>query len=107
MIMADDDIVCENTRRNNFGYHALYDVCEDSELSSGVVLCSMVKGEIYIFQLENTTDILSEESVMVMEGTLFECFDDKPCEEIDYFPISNCRFPTRDELEWYNKMDTV
>lgn len=42
-----------------------------------------------------------------MEGTLFEFLEEEPCEEIDYFPISNCRFPTKEELEWYNKIDTV
>lgn len=45
---------------------------------------------------------------MLMEGTLFEYLEETPCEEeIDYFPISNCRFPTKEELDWYNKMDTV
>nr|DAH96014.1 MAG TPA: hypothetical protein [Caudoviricetes sp.] len=108
MIMPDDDMMCKDAFKDHLGYHALYDTCEDSELSEGVILCAVIKGITYMFQLEDTTNILSEESIMLMEGTLFEYLEETPCEEeIDYFPISNCRFPTKEELDWYSKMDTV
>lgn len=108
MIMPDDDIVCREERKDFLGYLALFEVGEDSELSEGVVLCAVIKGTTYMFQIEETTNVLTEGSVRVMQGTLFEVFIAKPCDlEVDYFTISNCRFPTRDELEWYNKMDTV
>lgn len=108
MIMSDDDLVCAPKNKNNVGYHALYDVAEDSELSTGVTLAALIKGVVYLFQLEETTDILNEESMPVLEGSLFEYLETTPCdEEIDYFPITNCRFPLKEELEWYNKLETV
>lgn len=106
--MPEDEVVCLDEFKHRLGYHALYDTCEDAELSAGVILCSEIKGVTYIFQLEDTTNILSEDSIVIMDGTLFEYLEDEPCEEeIDYFPTSNCRFPTQEELDWYNKMDTV
>lgn len=107
MIMSDDDLVCETRNKNNVGYHALYDVAEDSELSTGVTLVALVQGVVYLFQLDETTDILNEESIPVMGGSLFEYLEDSPCEEIDYFTITNCRFPLKEELEWYSKLETV
>lgn len=106
--MPEDNEFIAEDMGDKLGYHALYEKCEDSELSEGVILVAVVRGIIYIFQLNETTDILNEESVPIMEGTLFEYLEDTPCDEgIDYFPISNCRFPTREEFDWYNKMETV
>lgn len=108
MIMAEDDIICRDKMANNCGYHAMYDVADDSEIAAGVVIVAMVKAVTYLFQLDDTTDILNEESIPVMEGTLFEYLEEEQCEEeIDYFPITNCRFPTKAELDWCNAKDTL
>lgn len=108
MIMPDDDLVCKPKEQDNLGYHALYNVAEDSELAAGVILVASIKGVTYIFQLDDTTDILNEESMPITEGTVFEYLDEEPVEEeLDYFNITNCRFPTKEELDWYNSLKTV
>ena len=108
MIMPDDDIVCRGAYKYRLGYHALYDACEDSALATGVIIVAVMQGIVYLFQLDDTTDILSEDSIPVMKGTLFEYLEEKQCEEeIDYFPITNCRFPSKEELDWYNSLKTV
>ena len=102
MIMPDDDLVCSQKHKDNLGYPAIYNVSEDAELSTGVILAAVIKGIIYLFQIDETTDILNESSVPIMIGSLFEYLEDGSFEEeVDYFPISNCRFPTKEELEWY------
>lgn len=106
MITPDDNITCRI--RHNLGLAALYDVCNDSELSEGVVLCAAIQGVNYLFQLDCVTNILMEDNVYIMLGTLCEYLEDAPCDkEIDYFPILNCRFPTKEELEWYEKQHGV
>lgn len=106
MIMPEDNITC--VVKNHLGFSALYDSCGDNMLSEGVTLVAISMGITYIFQTDEVVDVLTESSVSVMMGTLFEYLETEPCEEeIDYFPIVNCRFPTKDELEWYNKMETV
>lgn len=108
MIMPDDDLTCKPNQQGLTGFTALYDVSDDAELSTGVLVAAVVKGVVYLFQLDDTTDILNEESMPVMEGTVFEYLDEEPVEdEIDYYNITSCRFPTKEELEWYNSLKTV
>lgn len=54
MIMPDDEMVCKDAFKDRLGYQALYDICEDSELLEGVILCAVFKGVTYMFQLEDT-----------------------------------------------------
>ena len=108
MITTEDNKYCRKDMMHDTGYHALFNVSMDGELSAGVILVAVIRGVTYIFQLKEDTDILNEESISVMAGTLFETFEEDSCEEeIDYFPITNCRFPTEDELNWYTNLKTV
>lgn len=107
MIMPDDDLVCNKKHSHITGYTALYDVSEDAELATGVTLAANIRGVTYLFQLENTTDILKEENVPVLLGTLYEYQEEYYENEIDWIPIHSCRFPTKEELDWYNSLKSV
>lgn len=98
------------------GFNALYNVIDQSELPEGSIVVAVVATDKFIFQTAETVDILEEEvdEVMVLEGTLTHLPDFKDMEfatfkaaEIDYFKIDCLRFPTKQELDWYNDLDTV
>lgn len=106
--MPDDDLVCKPKNKDNLGYHAIYDVTEDAELATGVIIAASTLGVVYLFQLEDTTDILKEDFLTIMRGTLFEYLENEQCEDtIEYFRLIDCRLPLQEELDWYNSLKTV
>lgn len=113
MVLAEDNVICTDKK---LGYSAIYEASfsmkgnsDVTDLSEGVVLCAEFRSVTYIFQIAEVTNIFSESSVRIMDGTLFVTFDPNPWDgiEVDHFPLTTCRFPTKDELEWYNTIETV
>lgn len=107
MIKADIQPICSGYD-NKTGYHALYDITEDANIDKGVILAAIIMGETYLFQLAKTVNILSKSSVEYISGSEIEYLEEPPGNiPIDCIPISFVRYPTKTELEWYDKQDLV
>lgn len=107
MITADIQPTC-NYYENKIGYNALYDITEDADIDEGVILAATIMGEIYLFQLAKAVNVLSEGSVEYISGSEVEYMEDPPGHiPTDYIPIRLVRYPTKTELEWYNKQNLI
>lgn len=107
MITVENQPTCPDSRSNLTGYNAMYDITEDMDIDEGVVLCAYLD-EIYMFQTKEKVNILGDAHVGYIDGSELVYLDDVKADfPVDYFSISNVRFPTKDELEWYNKQDTI
>lgn len=108
MIRADIQPTCKDSTASKTGYHALYDITEEIVIDEGVVLAATIMGEIYLFQLAKAVDVLSEVSVEYIRGSEIEYMEDPPGHiPTAYIPIKLVRYPTKTELEWYNKQDLI
>lgn len=107
MIATDDNIVCPRSDVDKLGYTALYDTCRDRELPEGIIIAAVVQGITFLFQLDSAIDILEEDPLPVMKGSLFIYLEGDKRYTSEYFLISNCRFPTKEELDWYNSLKTI
>lgn len=107
MIKADIQPTC-NGPVSKAGYHALYDITEDADIDEGVILAAIIMGEIYLFQLAKAVNVLSEDFIEYISGSEAEYLEDPPGHiPIDYIPIRLVRYPTKKELEWYNKQNLI
>ena len=91
---------------------SLYNTYGENVIPAGSVLCSLANEVLFFFQTSDDVIILSDEHIDVLEGTVVvfpgSKFDLAPSlDDIDFFYLENCRFPTQEELEWYDKIDTV
>lgn len=108
MIRADVQPTCKDSTASKTGYHALYDITEDAYIDGGVILAAIIMGEIYLFQLANIVNVLSESVMEYISGSEAEYLEDPPGHiPIDYIPIRLVRYPTKTELEWYNKQNLI
>lgn len=108
MISADVQPTCKDSTASKTGYHALYDITEDAYIDGGVILAAIIMGEIYLFQLANIVNVLSESVMEYISGSEAEYLEDPPGHiPIDYIPIGLVRYPTKTELEWYNKQNLI
>lgn len=106
MITAEDNMVCEESDRGKFGFSALYHTCRDNEIAEGVILCASIGGRnLYMFQLDTLLSPLYDDRVNVMPGTLKACVGSVV--DVNHFDTAECRFPTEEELKWYESTDTV
>lgn len=107
MIKADiQPIHSGNTSRT--GYYALYEMTADADIDSGVILAAIINGETYLFQLAKTVNILSKSYLEYINGSEIEYLEEIPGHiPIDCIPIGSVRYPTKAELEWYDKQDLV
>ena len=107
MITANIQPTC-NFYPYKTGYHALYDTTEDADIDEGVILAATIMGEIYLFQLAKAVNVLSDGSVEYISGSEVEYMEDPPGYiPTDYIPIRLVRYPTKTELEWYNKQNLI
>lgn len=107
MITADIQPTC-NLYEHKTGYNALYDTTEDADIDEGVILAATIMGEIYLFQLAKAVNVLSDGSVEYISGSEVEYMEDPPGHiPTDYIPIRLVRYPTKTELEWYNKQNLI
>lgn len=108
MIKSDSQPTCKESNVNRFGYSALFDTTEDADIGEGVILSTTIMGEIYLFQLSEDINIFSKSEVEYIPGSEIGYLEDSPGHiPIDYIPISSVRYPTKSELDWYNKQDLV
>lgn len=108
MIKIDAQPTCKDSATSKTGYHALYDITEDAAIDEGVILAATIMGEIYLFQLAKTINVFYESVVEYISGSEAEYLEDPPGHiPIDYIPIRLVRYPTKTELEWYNKQDLI
>lgn len=107
MIKADIQPTC-NGYESKTGYHALYDITEDADIDEGVILAARIMGKIYLFQLAKAVNVLSEGLAEYISGSEVEYMEDPPGHiPLDYIPIRVVRYPSKTELEWYNKQNLV
>ena len=109
------DFICSDKHTKLLGFNALYDVMDQSELPEGSTVVAILDGglEQVIFQTAVMVDIFDAEEVSPIVGTsvLVDNKDEKVNfiseDAIRSYPISSLRFPTKDELDWYNRLDMV
>lgn len=107
MITAENQPVCPDIKSRLTGYNSMYDITEDTDIDEGVILCAYLD-ETYMFQNKEKINILSTSHVGYIDGSELTYLDDVKSElPFSYFSISSVRFPTKEELEWYNKQDTI
>lgn len=108
MIKSDNQPTCKDSDVSKTGYNALYDITEDANIDEGVILAATIMGETYLFQLAKAIDVLSDVLVEYIRGSETEYMEYPPGYiPTAYIPISLVRYPTKIELEWYNKQDLV
>lgn len=106
MISPDKQPTCIEISKT--GYQALYDITEDVSIGEGVILVATIMGETYLFQLAKTTNVFLESTLGYISGSEAEFLEDPPFHiPINYIPIRLVRYPTKKELEWYNKQDLI
>lgn len=108
MIRADIQPTCKDSTASETGYSALYVITEDAGIDEGVILAATIMGEIYLFQLAKSINVFSASSVEYISGSEVEYMEDPPGHiPVEHIPIILVRYPTKAELEWYNKQDLV
>lgn len=110
MITADRNFTIPSLYIDNLGWNAMYDRAKDTVIESGVVLTYVdIKNEISVFETGEDINLLEfPEEVSVVPGS---CYSDAEVgavlSDVSGFHLNRCRFPTQEELDWYNKLDTV
>lgn len=108
MIKSDNQPTCKDSDVSKTGYNALYDITEDADIDEGVILAATIMGETYLFQLAKSVNVLLESALEYISGSDVEYLEEPPCHILlAYIPIRLVRYPTKIELEWYNKQDLV
>ena len=105
---------CLEKNKGNYGWNALYDETKSSVLSAGtILLCSVKVNRVIMFELDEDVDLFSNDPLRVeaLLGSMIVndfngdgWYADDPLAKI---PIASCRFPTKKELEDYEKMASV
>lgn len=110
MITADRNFTIPPRYADKLGWNAMYDRTKDPLIERGVILVYVDQtNEIYMFETDEDINIFDfPEEVSVVPGS---CFLDTETGVAQYdvsgFHLDRCRFPTQEELDWYNKLETV
>ena len=110
MITADRNFTIPSRYVDNLGWNAMYDRTKDALIERGVILTHVDDiHEISMFEIGEDINLLEfPEEVSVVPGS---CYSDAEVgavlSDVSGFHINRCRFPTQEELDWYNKLDTV
>ena len=112
MRTTDDRVVSDALHKDRYGYMSLYNANGENEIPAGSVLCSLMLETLFFFQTSGDVKILSDEQIEVLAGTVVVFPGGRydlalPPDDIEFFNLETCRFPTQEELEWYDKVDTV
>lgn len=94
------------------GYKALYDVMMQSELPQYSIVVAIIDGQKVIFQTSEELNVFSSREVHPLKGTLVFYKEDGSLTLADtvhdyHYSMNTLRFPTREELAQYEKIDTV
>ena len=99
---------CLEKNKDIYGWNALYDVNKSSVLSAGVILCCSNKpSRRMLFELDEDEDLFNTLETEALPGSSF--IDDGDGEGWHgmaqlQIPLAFCRFPTKAELEEYEKL---
>lgn len=117
MITAENSPVSNSPKQ--FGFYSLYDFCEDPLIGEGVLLVGQVTPgntsyPLVMFETSTEFNILysaDDLEIMALPGTIIMLKEDlETSEQIsweDPFTLDECRFPTIEELDLYNKFKLV
>lgn len=110
MITIDRNFTIPPRYVDNLGWNAMYDRTKDAFIERGVILTHVdATHEISMFETGEDINLLEfPEEVSVVPGS---CYSDTETGVAQYdvsgFHLDRCRFPTQEELDWYNKLETV
>lgn len=110
MITTDRNFTIPPLYIDNLGWNAMYDRTKDSLIERGVILTHVdANHEISMFEIGEDINLLEfPEEISVVPGS---CYSDTETGAIPYdvsgFHLARCRFPTQEELDWYNKLETI
>lgn len=101
---------CLEKHKDIYGWNALYDINKSSVLSAGVILCGSNKpNRRILFELDEDVDLFNELEIEALPGSAIfhDDGDDKDWYRDDLLtkiPLAMCRFPTKTEVEEYEKL---
>lgn len=103
---------CLDRNKDNYGWNALFDIVKGRTLEAGVILCYFpLSNRLILFELDEDLDLFNDTEAEVLPGSMIAhdligdgWYKDDPIGKI---PLANCRFPTKKELEDYEKMASV
>lgn len=110
MITADRNFTITPRYIDNLGCYAMYDRTKDAFIGAGVILTYVdPTHEIQMFETAEAINLLKgQEEVAAVPGS---CYMDTETgavfNNIGGFHLNRCRFPTQEELDWYNKLATI
>lgn len=100
---------CLEKNKLIYGWSTLYDVSKSSVLPAGVILCCSNKtSRRMLFELDEDVDLFNTLEIEALPGSLL--IDDGDGEgwhkddPVAKIPLAICRFPTKMELEEYEKL---
>lgn len=110
MITTDKNFTIPSLYIDKLGWNAMYDRAKDTIIESGVIL-TYVDTTNGISMFETGEDIILldfPEEVSVVPGSCYSAAEVGAfLSDVSGFHLNRCRFPTQEELDWYNKLDTV
>lgn len=105
---------CLEKNKGNYGWNALYDITKNSVLFAGtILLCAVKVNRVVMFELDEDIDLFGNDKLEVeaLPGSMIAndfngdgWYADDPIAKIS---LESCRFPTKKELEDYEKMVSV
>ncbi len=105
---------CLEKNKDIYGWNALYEATKSSVLSAGtILLCGVKPNRVVMFELDEDADLFSDDQLKVeaLPGSMIaNDFDGEGWyaeDPIAKIPLSSCRFPTKKELEEYEKLASV
>ena len=110
MITADRNFTITPRYVDNLGWNALYDRTKDALIERGVILTHVDDmHEISMFEIGEDINLLEfPEEVSVAPGSCYSVQEiGSTPYDVSGFHLDRCRFPTQEELDWYNKLDTI
>lgn len=104
---------CLEKNKDIYGWNALYDATKSSVLSTGTILFAVKVNRVVMFELDEDVDLFEDAQLEVeaLPGSMIAndfsgdgWYVDYPIAKIS---LGSCRFPTKKELEDYEKMVSV
>lgn len=107
MIKIETQPICHESDKFSTDYLALYSLTEDADIDEGVVLTACMD-ETYIFQVDKQVNVFSASSIEYSSGSLLEYLEEGVVDlHLSSIPMRYLRYPTKEELEWYNKQNII
>lgn len=107
----DGQSICPERLKDALGFTSMFDVAKEEYVLEGTVLA--VRGQfdedIILFQLAETISIFGDRHVTPEMGSMIWYDGDIVTDISDdvSFSLENCRYPTQEEFDWYNKQELI